>query len=89
MTSFLRDGQFTSTRLPIGCSCGSAQIPATAPVFLPLHCRQPARRPGWYNGPADAKQSGQNEIAGTHPNPLAPQDIKKYRTFYRPVNKVP
>src|SRR5262249_2130774 len=35
MTSFLRDGQLTSTPWPTGCSCGSAQLPDTAPVLLP------------------------------------------------------
>jgi hypothetical protein len=51
--------------------------------------RLPVGSVAWYNGPADAKQSGQNEIAGTHPNPLAPQDIRNYRTLYKAVNKVP
>jgi uncharacterized membrane protein YgcG len=40
----------------------------------------------WYNGPADSKQSGQNEIVGTHPCQLAPLDIKLYRTLYAAVN---
>jgi hypothetical protein len=40
----------------------------------------------WYNGPADKKQNGQNEIVGQHPCPLAPLDIKDYRKLYAAVN---
>jgi hypothetical protein len=40
----------------------------------------------WYNGPATAEQSGQNEIVGTHPNPLAADDIAHYRTLYHALN---
>jgi hypothetical protein len=42
----------------------------------------------WYMGPADAKQHGQNEIVGTHPNPLVGEDVKKYRELYDAVNQV-
>jgi hypothetical protein len=40
----------------------------------------------WYNGPAGAKQSGQNEIVGTHPCQLAALDLQLYRTLYAAVN---
>ena len=40
----------------------------------------------WYNGPADANQGGQNEIAGTAPNPLAWADVDDYQTLYDAVN---
>lgn len=40
----------------------------------------------WYNGPADGKQSGQNEIAGTHPNKLVKTDVAAYRKLYAAVN---
>lgn len=40
----------------------------------------------WYNGPADAKQSGGNEIVGTHPNPNAAVDITAYRKLYDAIN---
>jgi hypothetical protein len=42
----------------------------------------------WYNGPADPKQSGHNQIVGTHPNPIAACDITAYRKLYDAVNKV-
>ncbi len=40
----------------------------------------------WYNGPATPKQSGLNEIAGTHPCALAPDDVVLYRELYEAVN---
>jgi hypothetical protein len=40
----------------------------------------------WYNGPADAQQSGGNEVAGKHPCGLAPTDIKDYRALWKAVN---
>lgn len=40
------------------------------------------------NGPADPKQTGGNEIVGTHPCPEAPLDIALYRKLYAPVNQV-
>lgn len=43
----------------------------------------------WYNGPADASQGGQNEIAGCSPNPLASTDIAAYRKLYNAVNGLP
>jgi len=39
----------------------------------------------WYHGPADAGQSGLNEIAGCNPNPLASTDITAYRKLYNAV----
>ena len=39
-------------------------------------------------GQPDAKQHGQNEIVGTHPNPLVGEDVKKYRELYDAVNQV-
>jgi hypothetical protein len=40
----------------------------------------------WYNGPANKKQSGQNEIVGQHPCALAPTDIADYQKLYAAVN---
>jgi hypothetical protein len=40
----------------------------------------------WYNGPADGQQSGQNEIAGAHPNKLVATDVADYRMLYSAVN---
>jgi hypothetical protein len=40
----------------------------------------------WFNGPSDAGQSGQNEIAGCRPNPLASTDITAYRKLYDAVS---
>jgi hypothetical protein len=40
----------------------------------------------WYNGPANDKQSGGNEVAGTHPCADAPTDITCYRSLYAAVN---
>jgi hypothetical protein len=51
--------------------------------------RLPVGSVAWYNGPADPRQTGQNEIAGTHPNKLARDDIAAYRTLYKAVNRVP
>ena len=39
----------------------------------------------WYHGPADAGQSGLNEIAGCNPNPLASTDVTAYRKLYDAV----
>lgn len=46
----------------------------------------PVGSSAWYNGPADASQSGQNEIAGLHPCKLAGTDITDYRKLYQAVN---
>jgi len=40
----------------------------------------------WFNGPSDAKESGGNEIAGTHPVQTAPTDIKYYKKLYDAIN---
>jgi len=40
----------------------------------------------WFNGPATAGQSGQNEIVGTNPNPLAARDIALYQKFYADID---
>lgn len=40
----------------------------------------------WYDSPADNKQSGQNQVAGTHPDPLARTDILGYRELYAALN---
>jgi len=42
----------------------------------------------WFNGPSDASESGQNEIAGTNPNPLAPEDITLYDQIYTAIDNV-
>jgi hypothetical protein len=42
----------------------------------------------WYNGPAVAGQGGGNEIAGTDPNPLAGDDIARYRELYDAVDSM-
>jgi hypothetical protein len=46
----------------------------------------PVGNVAWYNGPADAKQGGGNEIVGTHPNPNAAVDITNYRNLYDAIN---
>jgi hypothetical protein len=42
----------------------------------------------WFNGPADASASGQNEIAGTNPNPLAPEDVVLYDRLYTAIDNI-
>jgi hypothetical protein len=42
----------------------------------------------WYNGPADASQTGGNEIAGTDPCSLAATDILQYQILWDGVNGV-
>lgn len=51
-----------------------------------LAAGRPVGSVAWYNGPADASYSNQNEIVGTNPNPLAPLDITDYRLLYDAVN---
>lgn len=51
-----------------------------------LNSGLPVGSVAWYDGPADAKQSGGNEIVGSHPCQLAPTDIFYYRQLYKAVN---
>jgi hypothetical protein len=47
---------------------------------------KPVGSAAWYNGPADAEQSGGNELVGTDPCALAPTDIADYRVLWTDVN---
>jgi hypothetical protein len=40
----------------------------------------------WYNGPADASQSGQNEMVGAHPCKRAKTDLADYKVLYDAIN---
>jgi hypothetical protein len=40
----------------------------------------------WYNGPATASQSGQNEMVGAHPCDRAETDLADYRKLYAKIN---
>jgi hypothetical protein len=40
----------------------------------------------WYNGPATASQSGQNEMVGAHPCRRAATDLTAYRTLYAAIS---
>ena len=51
-----------------------------------LNSGLPVGSVAWYNGPANARQSGGNTIAGTHPRRLAAADILCYRLLYKAVN---
>jgi hypothetical protein len=58
----------------------------TATLSAWLASGLPVGSSAWYNGPADAKDSGQNEIAGLHPCKLAATDIADYRKLYQAVD---
>ncbi len=89
-------------RLPVGVweignTASASFVPTAAQVDAYLHyitstlsgrlaSGLPVGSLAWYNGPADGDQSGQNEIAGTHPSKRAKTDIASYRELYGAVN---
>jgi hypothetical protein len=68
----------------------SLQLPGPHYVLPvpPGRLRPAGRSVAWYKGPADEKQSGQNQIAGTHPNPLARTDTLGYRALYAALTRL-
>jgi hypothetical protein len=40
----------------------------------------------WFNGPSDPKESGGNEMVGTHPVKTASADISYYKKLYEAIN---
>jgi hypothetical protein len=78
----------TATReiLPNPTQLGDYMTYITGFLSQRLSSGLPVGSIAWYNGPADAKQSNHNQIVGQHPSPLAPEDIKYYRTLYDTIN---
>jgi hypothetical protein len=74
--------QFTPSKTDVKNYMDHIRTKLTARLLSGL----PVGSVAWYNGPADPKQHGGNEIAGTHPCQLAPTDVFYYKQLYAAIN---